>query len=495
MLIGIDIGGTHTDAVLVKDGKIFRAFKTLTTNPLEMGVIKALSEVGQFEELQAVHIGTTHATNALLEGKNLFRTGVIRLAGHRPDSLKPCAGWPAFLKEKVFVGMETVDGGWECDLRAITPLDLQEIKEAAERLAACGAESLAIVGVFSPVSSEQEEIAAVAVKEALGAEFPLTLSSEIGGIGFIERENASILNAALKKPMREGFERLKDALTELGVKAPLFLTQNNGSIIDVARAIEYPLLTVSSGPTNSFIGASRLAGLSDVVVVDVGGTSTDIGCVRNGFPRRSIHNVSFGGVALNFRAPDVLALAIGGGSYINGTSAGPESCGGALTAQAQIFGGDRLTLTDAACVAGILSIPGMDITHVNLSPVEASKVIERVRKQIAFGVDKMRGDRKDLPVIAVGGGAAVAPSPQPEYQAVANAYGAALAEVSATVDTVLSLKDRGPQLERVKEAALQQAVDEGASLTSVRIVDLQVIPYHYVPNQLARVVATASGVK
>ncbi|CCB90472.1 putative Hydantoinase/oxoprolinase protein family [Waddlia chondrophila 2032/99] len=493
MLIGIDIGGTHTDAVLVSKGKMVRAFKTATTRPLEEGVKKALIEIGHLDELKAVHVGTTHATNALLEGKNLFRTGVIRLAGHRPDALKPCAGWPLFLKEKIFAGVETVDGGWECDLRAITMLNPAQIKDASEKLAAAGVESLAIVGVFSPILSEQEEMAAAAVREVLGEEFPITLSSEIGGIGFIERENASILNASLKKPMREGFERLKETLTALGVNAPLHLTQNNGSVIDLKRAIEYPLLTVSSGPTNSFIGASRLAGLSDAIVVDIGGTSTDIGCVKNGFPRRSIHNVSFGGVALNFRAPDVLALPIGGGSYLDGRRIGPESCGGALRTQAQVFGGEFLTLTDAACVAGVMSIPGAEVSRVCLSTIEAQNLIATVRSQVASGVEKMRGGRKDLPVIAVGGGAAIASAFQPEHQAVANAYGAALAEVSATIDTVLSLSDRGKQLEDLKDQALQLAVDEGASSSSVRIVDLQVIPYHYVPNQLARVIATASG--
>ncbi len=492
-MIGIDIGGTHTDAVLVEDGKILRSYKTLTTNPLEKGVVNALSAMGMVEHLEAIKVGTTHATNALLEGKSLYRTGVIRLAGHQPDSLNPCAGWPQFLKERVFGGVETVDGGYECDLREITPFCPKQVAEAALRLVEKGVESIAIVGVFSPILSEQENEAAEEARNVLGGDFPITLSSEIGGIGFIERENASILNAALKKPMREGFSRLQSAIVELGLNAPLHLTQNNGSVIDLERAIEYPLLTVSSGPTNSFIGACRLAGVEDAIIVDVGGTSTDIGCVRNGFPRRSIHNVSFGGVSLNFRSPDVLALSIGGGSLVDGMQVGPESCGGQLTSQAQAFGGELLTLTDAACVAGVFSIPEADLGRVRLTEAEAQELIACVRAKIAHGVDKMRGDRRGLPVIAVGGGAAIAGFSQPEYQAVANAYGAALAEVSATVDTVLSLADRDKQLELLKDQALQLAVDEGAALTSVRIVDLQVIPYHYVPNQLARVVVTASG--
>lgn len=495
MIIGMDIGGTHTDAVLVDKGEIVRAYKTTTTRPLEEGVKKGLAKIGPVNGLKAIHIGTTHATNALLEGKNLYRTGVIRLAGQKPEMLRPGAGWPQFLKEKVIVGVETVDGGLECDLRPITPFDLQQVREAAERLVSNGAQSLAIVGVFSPILSDQEELAGQAIREVLGHDFPLSLSSKIGGIGFIERENATILNSALKRPMLEGFSRLQEAVTEMGLDAPLFLTQNNGSVIDLERAIEYPLLTVSSGPTNSFIGACRLAGIENAIVVDVGGTSTDIGFVQNGFPRRSIHNVSFGGVSLNFRTPDVLALSIGGGSVVSGTQVGPESCGGKLKLDAQIFGGSQLTLTDVACKAGEMLIESADLAKVAISSQEARGIVARVRGDVQRGVDKMCGRHKGLPVIAVGGGASIVGAQLSEHQAVANAYGAALAEVSATVDTVLSLVDREKALEGIKDEVLRLAVDEGASITSVRVVDFQVIPYHYVPNQLARVVVTASGKK
>lgn len=495
MIIGMDIGGTHTDAVLVEQGKIVRSCKTTTTRPLEEGVKTGLAKIGVVKDLKAIHIGTTHATNALLEGKNLYRTGVIRLAGHQPDMLRPGAGWPTFLKDRVIAGVETVDGGLECDLRPITPFDPRQVREAAERLVAAGAESLALVGVFSPILAEQEELAGQVIQEAFGEDFPVSLSSRIGGIGFIERENATILNSALKRPMLEGFSRLQGTMNALGLDAPLFLTQNNGSVIDLGRAIDYPLLTLSSGPTNSFIGACRLAGVNDAIVVDVGGTSTDIGFVQNGFPRRSIHNVSFGGVSLNFRTPDVLALAIGGGSLVSGMLVGPESCGGQLMSVAQIFGGSQLTLTDIACKAGAMTIESAALENVQVSQSEAEEVMAKVRMSIQRGVDKMRGRHQGLPVIAVGGGASVVGAMQPEHQAVANAYGAALAEVSATVDTVLSLVDREQALEQVKDQALQLAVDEGASVTSVRVVDLQVIPYHYVPNQLARVVVTASGKK
>ena len=149
MIVGIDIGGTHTDAVLVHEGKIISSSKAFTTNPLEKGVKAGLAKMIAHHRPQAIHIGTTHATNALLEGKQLFKTGVIRLAGHCPTVLRPCAGWPDYLKERVFAGVETVAGGFECDLRAITPFSAAEVRSAAEKLVSRGAESLALIGVFS----------------------------------------------------------------------------------------------------------------------------------------------------------------------------------------------------------------------------------------------------------------------------------------------------------------------------------------------------------
>lgn len=496
-IAGIDIGGTHTDAVLVNEkGEIVRSYKTTTTFPLEEGVKKGLQNVARGVTLQAIHIGTTHALNALLEGKDLYKVGVIRIAGHRPDALKPCLGWPEFLKQKVYGGYETVDGGYECDLSPITPFNPIQIKEASYKLLDKGVEGLAFIGVFSPISAIQEQEAKEIVLGELGNDFPITLSHEVGGIGFIERENAAIVNTALINPMRRGFSHLKEAIETLGLTAPLFLTQNNGSIITLDQAIAHPLFSISSGPTNSFIGGCRLAGMTDAVVVDVGGTSTDIGVVHKGYPRRSIHNVIVGGVSLNFRAPDVLALALGGGSLIRGELIGPESCGGRLFIEGQSFGGSQLTLTDVACMTGCLTIPNAQCDRVKLSIAEAYSILKRAQRSIQDAISVMKGDKTELPVIAVGGGAAIASSEKiqvPEYHSVANAYGAALAEISATIDTVVSLKERNKTLELLKEEVLQKAVSSGACAQNVRLVDVQVIPYHYVPHQMARVMMTASG--
>jgi len=504
-VIGIDIGGTNTDIVLVDQSKIIvKAFKTVTTSPLEMGVKTGLEMIFQDPTLKkssvsGIFVGTTHATNAIVEEKNLYRVGLIRIAGQNPSSLRPCFGWSQTLLNAIFTGYENIDGGFECNLKEITPFSSTQAKEAILKLVDKKMESLAIIAVFSPISSKQELLLGDIAKNLLGSNFPISLSHEIGGIGFIERENATILNAALKKPMREGFVSLENLKNSLGFECPLYVTQNDGSLITLNEAIANPLLTISSGPTNSFIGASKLAGLTDAIIVDVGGTTTDIGIVQNGFPRRSMHNASIGGVTLNFRMPDVLSIGIGGGSLVtakqNGEfKVGPESCGKNLTKESSVFGGKSLTLTDLASVTGLFEIPGKH--PVQFADVNAKQVMRQVYEKIQTGINLMKGKLSQLKIIYVGGGANIASqhlADSLEHYAVANAYGAALAEFSATIDTTLSLTNRETVIDELKAKAIDLAVKKGACSQNVRIVDIQVIPYHYIPNQLARVIVTASG--
>ena len=263
--------------------------------------------------------------------------------------------WPCDLKEAVIVATETIGGGLECHGGALTTLCQKEARSAIQRLLDQGVESLAIIGVFSPLNGEQEKLVANLISGV-----PVSLSYEIGGIGFIERENSTVLNAALKGVMETGFRRLEAACTALKLTCPLMITQNDGSLITMARAIDYPVLTISAGPTNSFMGGCRLARLDQAIVVDIGGTSTDVGLIRNGVPVRSLNRSMIGGVALNFPMPDVLSIALGGGSLVDLTSMriGPQSVAKNLKQQALSFGGDQLTLTDIALSMGYVCIPG-----------------------------------------------------------------------------------------------------------------------------------------
>lgn len=504
--IGIDIGGTNTDAVIInRANEILAACKIPTQRPLHEGVKKALIQLLQDSgidksAIQGIYIGTTHATNAILEAKGLSKVGVLRLAGHRPVTLDPCFKWPGYIKKTVFAGVATVSGGYRCDMKEIASLSKNEIQRALVELFSMGMESLAIVGVFSPLSPNQEIEAKMIAQDLLGADYPVTLSSAIGGMGFVERENAAILNASLKQLMGLAFQDMERMKQELQIEAPLYITQNDGSMIDIRQAMEKPLLTISSGPTNSFIGAAKLAGVNDAIIVDVGGTSADIGVVLNGYPRRSLGQASVGGISLNFRMPDVMSLPIGGGSIIRRKDSeftfGPDSLGSKLFEQGCLFGGKTLTLTDAACMAKLCSVPILDSCNIPLSQIEAEMIMSEVISKIQTAICVMRGSKKDIPVLAVGGGAYFLKDVAdaiPKESGVANAYGASLAEISYTVDTITSLENREQALALLTEEALSGAKAKGAEKTNLRIVDVQVIPYNYIPNKLGRVVVTASG--
>ena len=122
--------------------------------------------------------------------------------------------------------------------------------------------------------------------------------------------------------------------------------------MDLEFAIRFPVLTIGSGPANSIRGAAYLTGRTDAIVVDVGGTSTDVGVLVRGFPRESSFGVEIGGIRTNFRMPDLVTIALGGGTIVSEDALGPESVGYRILEEALVFGGSTPTLTDAGVAAG-----------------------------------------------------------------------------------------------------------------------------------------------
>jgi N-methylhydantoinase A/oxoprolinase/acetone carboxylase beta subunit len=508
--IGVDIGGTNTDAVLVNcDDEIICAVKTVTTDDISQGFFTVLSQILlkssiQPDEVTGIFLGTTHATNAILQKQGLFRVGVIRIAGQRPEALPVAFNWPKNLRETVVAGSETISGGLECHGGVLAPFRREEAYRAIKSLIERGVDSLAIVGVFSPLSGEQEKEVANILRETVGGQFPVSLSHEIGGIGFIERENSTILNAALKKVMQQGFRSLEMICDRMGFICPLMISQNDGSLIELERAMQYPVLTISAGPTNSFIGGARLAKLENAIVIDIGGTSTDIGLIRHGFPMRSLNKSNIGGVSLNFPMPDVLSIGLGGGSEVNfngkNPKIGPQSVGKYLSHRALSFGGDVLTLTDVALAMKYVEIPETNPSFVTVDLKQGEAVFSEIKGKIEEMIVRIQGEFKDLPIIIVGGAAGLLPDhflPRnyqiPPHYDVANAYGAALAEISGTVDTVVSLQNREEVLEKLYASAREKAIAQGANEATLKRVDQQIIPYSYIPNQMARVLVRFCG--
>ena len=289
MFIGVDVGGTNTDAVLMDGTRLAGAAKAPTTADVTSGIVAAVTELlaqnPRGAGVDAVMVGTTHFTNALLERRNLSPTAVIRLALPATQLLPPLVDWPAELKDAIGGFTYMVRGGHEFDGREISPLDREELRRVVRDMRTQGVRAAALSGVFSLVNPAHETEAAAIIREE-APELRLCLSHENGRMGLLERENAATLNACLGDMAALTIRGIGEALESLGISAPLFMSQNDGTLMDTEFAARFPVLTISSGPTNSMRGAAWLSGVRDGIVVDVGGTSTDVGALVKGFPAR-----------------------------------------------------------------------------------------------------------------------------------------------------------------------------------------------------------------
>ena len=500
--IGIDVGGTNTDAVLMRDGQVVQAVKAPTSADVTGGVLQALRELVQgagvaYAELRAVMIGTTHFTNALVERQHLAPVGMIRLARPASTGIPPLSGWPEDLLAAGQLECRIAAGGYEFDGSVLAPVQAEEIRAIAAEFAAAGIRNIAISGVFSSINDAQEREAAAHVL-AVSPLARITLSSEIGRVGLLDRENAAILNAALSDLGEKTINALRAALLEAGVAAPFYITQNDGTLMDAYRAARFPILTVASGPTNSMRGAAFLSGCKDAIVVDIGGTTSDVGVLVNGFPRQTGTAVEVGGVRTNFRMPDVYSLGLGGGTLIadDYQTIGPHSVGFRLRSEALVFGGRTLTATDIAVAASGIADIGDPALVAGLDPARTAACLARMRAMIVAAVDRMRTSDQPLPVLVVGGGSVLLHDTlgqfelrRPPHFAVANAVGAAMAQVSGEADRVLRLADigRDAAIAQVRAEAEQKALAAGASADSLELVDIEDVPLAYMPGNATRI--------
>ena len=316
--IGIDVGGTNTDAVVLDGARVLAIAKTPTTEDVIGGIKAGLRSVlespgVELTEVEAVMIGTTHFTNAVVQRRGLTPVAAVRIGLPASASLEPFIDWPSDLADIVNAGHYMVEGGHEVDGRPIVPFDAPGMREIARRIGDSGVRSVGVSAIFSPLNPACE----LAAEEILRAQCPdvaVTLSHHLGRLGLLERENVTLLNAALVELARHTTQAFTRALEESGIDAPLYLTQNDGTVMQASFTEAFPVLSFSSGPTNSMRGAAFLSRLDDAIVVDVGGTTTDIGYLRHGFPREANNVVEVGGVRTGFRMPDVLSIGLGGGA-------------------------------------------------------------------------------------------------------------------------------------------------------------------------------------
>ncbi len=507
--LGIDVGGTNTDAVIMdRQDRLLAKAKVAGTEDVTGGIDQAIARVLAAPGVEPgrvshVMLGTTHATNAILERRKLGRVALVRIGSPATHAVRPLFGWPQDLREALSAGEVIIGGGIEFDGRELAPFDPEALARFLGEVSS-RADAVAVSCVFSPVSARHELRAQEIVRRELG-DIHISLSHQIGSVGLLERENATALNAALVGVAREVTTAVHQALQRHGLKATTFFAQNDGTLMALDYALQYPVLTIGSGPANSIRGAGFLTGLSDAVVLDIGGTSSDVGVLTGGFPRESSQGVEIGGVRTNFRMPDLVTVAIGGGTVVHHEGdrlrLGPESVGYRITGEALVFGGKTLTLSDAAIACARASFGSHRV------PPRLQGLAEGAMKQcdevLAEAIDRVKTSRSDCPLIVVGGGSVLLPDRvpgiseihRPENFDVANAIGATLASVSGRVDRIAQLGagSREDTLAKVCEEARQQAVLAGASPGSVDIVEVEEIPLAYLTTPAVRLRVKAVG--
>lgn len=508
--LGIDVGGTNTDAALLRGADVIATAKSFTTADVRSGATDVVTRILERariapDEIEAVMIGTTQFVNAFVQRRDLAAVATLRIALPKGDGVPPMAGWPEDVAAIVDGASYMVGGGAFFTGRDYAPLDEPAIRAAAIDARGRGLRAWAISASFAPIRPDIEERArAIVLEEAPDA--LVTISSEVGGLGLIDRESAAIVNASLAGFARDVVCSLEAAFATLGIRAPIFISQNDGTLISAATAMALPILTCSAGPTNSIRGAAFLTGLTDAIVADIGGTTTDLGFLARGFPRETTAPSHVGGVRTNFRMPDVLSIGVGGGSLVGEVAGrwrvGPQSVGFRLAQEGRGFGGATLTATDIAIAAGQTAI-GDRARLANLTPETIAAALDDIHAQIEDAIDQIKVSAAPLPLLLVGGGAILVSRPlkgvsevvRPPHAEVANAIGAAIALVSGRVDRLYDVGALGREeaLRRARQDAVAAAVAAGASPDMVEIVEVSELPMAHMKAGATRIRVRAIG--
>jgi N-methylhydantoinase A/oxoprolinase/acetone carboxylase beta subunit len=516
--IGIDVGGTNTDAVLLADGRVVHAVKTPTTEDVTGGIVGALELLRRDRhvsegKIDGVVIGTTHFINAVVQRRHLAKVAAVRIGMPASASLPPFCDWPKDLAALVAGEVFMLEGGHDYDGREIMPFDEAAMRAAARRIRDAGIRTVGIAAIFSPLDpSHEERAAAIVAAECPGV--AVTLSHRLGRIGLLERENAACLNAALGPLAMVTIDGFRAAIAASGIDAPLFVTQNDGTVMPAETAMALPVMSFASGATNSMRGAAFLSGLKDAMVVDVGGTSSDVGQLKNGFPREANSVVEIGGVRTLFRMPDLYSIGLGGGSIVRNAgvppaggrdgrgpiAVGPDSVGYRLTQEALVFGGGTLTATDAAVKAGAAAI-GNAARLGSIRRDIADAVLDAARQKLEDAIDRMKTEAGDVTLIAVGGGAFLVPERMAGIGEVirvphgdcANAVGAAVAQISGETDQIYRDMTRAEAIDAAEAQAVVRARVAGADPATIQTIEIEDMPLAYLPGNALRVRVRVAG--
>lgn len=396
-IVGVDVGGTFTDLIVLDDdtGAVNIAKVPSTPENQAFGVLAAIEEGGaSLDAIDTIVHGTTVTTNALLERK-IATCGLITTKGFR-DSLelgrrtrpKPYGLIGTFEclipRERRLEATERMDA----DGDVVTALDEDSVRDAAKALLEAGVESLVIHFLHSYVNDSHERRAEEIVREFWPNEFVTRGSAVMAEYREYERGTTAMINASVQPVLDRYIERLRNELKDKGYGHDLLVMQGNGGTVSSHIIAETAVNTVMSGPASGVMAAAytaMTAGHPNVITCDMGGTSCDVGLIRDGVPQVSSELEIEYAMPIHVPMVDVRTIGAGGGSIAHISAAGilevgPESAGAVPGPICYGRGGTQPTITDANMILGRLNPAAIASSD---STVSLEDVSEAVKKQIA----------------------------------------------------------------------------------------------------------------
>jgi N-methylhydantoinase A/oxoprolinase/acetone carboxylase beta subunit len=448
--LGIAIDSSTVDVAVLDPRDRIVAKATAATGPdARAGMLAALGQVTNTVEaarVGAVMLASGHAIGAASVPPAFRQIAVIRIGSPLTLAIPPLGLWPSELHRAVSAGEVVVEGGTEYDGRTLTPLDGDAIAGFLATVAGT-VEGVAITAVFSTVDPEHELAAAQIVRRELGRGIHVSLSHEIGTLGLLERENATVVNAALAAPAGDLARAVAEVLADEGIDGELFLGANDGSLMALGYALRFPVLLIGSAAAAGIRGAAHLSGVSEAVVVRSGATSTEIGVLVHGSPSESTMPLEVAGVRMSFRMPEVGTLP---------------------------FGLTEDTRGDAG-------------------------------QALAGAVARVTAARGSLPLLAIGSAGTCVPDGlqgvgeviRPPDADVAGAVGIAIAPVSGRADRICRNQPeaRRQAVEDARAAAVARAVAAGADPGTVEIAEVEEGLLTYLVDRLIHIRVKAIGAR
>ncbi len=393
-VVGIDVGGTFTDLIVLDDktGKVRISKVPSTPENQAFGVLNAIGDAGvSLDEVDTIIHGTTVTTNALLERK-VAACGLITTKGFR-DSLE--------LGRRTRPRPYGMTGTFECliprDLRlevtermdasgnAILPLNEREVREAGQHFLSLGIEAVVIHFLHSYVNDTHERAAERIIREIWPNQFITRGSAIMAEYREYERGTTAIINAAVQPVLDRYIGKLQSELSKKGYPRDLLVMQGNGGTVSSQIISKSAVNTVMSGPASGVIAAAYTAsesGYPNVITCDMGGTSCDVGLIRNGVPQVSSELEIEYAMPIHVPMVDVRTIGAGGGSIAHISPAGilevgPESAGAVPGPICYGRGGNKPTITDANMVLGRLN-PSI----MTAAKVEPQSILDHLEEQI-----------------------------------------------------------------------------------------------------------------